>query len=77
MPRKSLGLTAAGVAAVLAMLSAAARDRHLLVAVALAALGLLDQRGRRLEALAVLVGQLAGAGDEARGRATGVLGRTR
>src|SRR4051794_28954364 len=33
------------------------------VLVLLAALGLLDQRGGRLEALAVLGGQLAGAGD--------------
>ena len=35
------------------------------VGVDLAALGLLDQRGRRLEALAVALGQLARAGDEA------------
>src|SRR5688572_28087418 len=40
-------------------------DELLLVAVRLAALGLLDQRGGRLEALAVLPGELTRAGDEA------------
>src|SRR5436305_8271706 len=41
-------------------------QRALLVVVGLAALGLLDQRGGRLEALAVALGQLAGARDEPR-----------
>src|SRR4051794_7048475 len=40
------------------------RERALRVVVGLAALGLLDQRRGRLEALAVALGQLAGARDE-------------
>src|SRR3954454_11721339 len=42
------------------------RERALRVVVGLAALGLLDQRRGRLEALAVALGQLARPGDEAR-----------
>src|SRR3954449_1041621 len=59
--RSHSGVTSAGRIAT----SSRSRERALLVVVGLAALGLLDQRRGRLEALAVALGQLARPRDEA------------